>query len=45
VGRAYDLGANSYLVKPVGTDAFVDLLKTVELYWIMTNVAPSLERE
>jgi CheY-like chemotaxis protein len=43
IGRAYDLGANSYLVKPVGTEAFIDLLKTVELYWIMTNVRPSLE--
>jgi CheY-like chemotaxis protein len=43
VSRAYDLGANSYLVKPVGTDAFVDLLKTIELYWIVTNVRPGLE--
>jgi CheY-like chemotaxis protein len=43
IGRAYDLGANSYLVKPVGTDAFVDLLKTVELYWIVTNVRPGLD--
>ncbi len=36
-------GRNSYLVKPVGTDAFVDLLKTIELYWIVTNERPGLE--
>jgi DNA-binding response OmpR family regulator len=29
VKRAYDLGAKSYLVKPVGFDALVDLVKTL----------------
>jgi CheY-like chemotaxis protein len=45
VGRAYDLGANSYLVKPVGTNELIDLLKTIELYWLVTNAKPSLEAE
>lgn len=43
VNRAYDLGANSYLVKPVGSDALVDMLKTLELFWLITNTAPELE--
>jgi len=43
INRAYELGANSYLVKPVGTDAMVDMLKTVELYWLITNKAPELD--
>lgn len=42
VNRAYDLGANSYLVKPV---AFADLLKmaqTLDLYWLQLNENPAL---
>lgn len=42
VHRAYDLGANSYLVKPV---AFADLLKmaqTLDLYWLQLNEDPAL---
>lgn len=42
VNRAYDLGANSYLVKPV---AFADLLKmtqTLDLYWLQLNEDPTL---
>lgn len=35
--RAYDLGANSYLVKPVGFDALLELVKTVNLYWGALN--------
>lgn len=43
INKAYELGANSYLVKPVGTDALVDMLKTVELYWIVSNTKPDLD--
>ena len=43
INNAYDLGANSYLVKPVGSEALVDMLKTVELYWLITNNNPQLE--
>lgn len=42
INRAYELGANSYLVKPVGSDALVDLIKSVELYWLISNVNPDL---
>lgn len=37
VGRAYDLGANSYLVKPVSFDDLQRLLQSVNLYWMHTN--------
>ena len=37
VNKAYDLGANSYLVKPVGFDMLVDYAKLINLYWINTN--------
>lgn len=45
ISRAYDRGLNSYLVKPVGSDAFVDMLKTIKLYWLITNMKPDLEAE
>ena len=45
VNRAYDLGANSYLVKPVGTDALVDLLKTIETYWMFSNKRPVVSED
>jgi CheY-like chemotaxis protein len=37
IKRAYDLGANSYLVKPVGFDGLVELVKAVNHYWMTLN--------
>ncbi|HHY85352.1 MAG TPA: response regulator [Verrucomicrobia bacterium] len=37
IKRAYDLGANSYLVKPVGFDALVEVAKTISGYWAALN--------
>jgi CheY-like chemotaxis protein len=31
--RSYDLGVNSYIVKPVTFEALVDILQTLERYW------------
>lgn len=31
--RTYDLGVNSFVVKPVTFDALVDVLKTIGKYW------------
>ena len=31
--RTYDLGVNSYIVKPVTFEALVDILQTLEKYW------------
>lgn len=33
VYKSYDLGVNSYIVKPVTFEALVDILQTLEKYW------------
>jgi len=40
INRAYDLGANSYLVKPDDLETLTELIKTVDHYWIRTNTRP-----
>jgi CheY-like chemotaxis protein len=42
LNRAYELGANSYLVKPVGFDALQETMKQVNSYWGHLNQAPIL---
>ena len=37
VNRAYDLGANSYLVKPATGAALQEMVKTINAYWIGIN--------
>lgn len=37
INRAYDLGANSYLVKPLGFDALLDMVESLNLYWLVLN--------
>jgi CheY-like chemotaxis protein len=41
VDRAYELGANSYLVKPVEFDEMVHLIQRFEIYWNEINRTPS----
>jgi len=41
VDRAYELGANSYLVKPVEFDQMVHLVQRFESYWSEINRTPS----
>jgi len=36
----YNLGANSYIQKPVDFDQFRETVKTVGLYWVVTNQPP-----
>ena len=40
VVRAYDLGINSYLVKPVDSDSFMKVVKELGLYWMLLNKSP-----
>lgn len=44
VNRAYDLGVNSYLTKPVGFEALLEMVKNVNLYWLVLNEHPDLRR-
>ena len=37
---SYDCGANSYLVKPVSFEGFLDVVKQIENYWLVLNVGP-----
>lgn len=45
INLAYDLGANSYLVKPVTFDALVEMVKTLNLYWLILNRRAELGNE
>lgn len=38
VKRSYEMGAASYIVKPVEFDKFQDVVERINLYWIVTNV-------
>jgi CheY-like chemotaxis protein len=40
VRKAYDLGANSYLVKPISFDQLVDMVKMIEANWLRINIPP-----
>jgi two-component system response regulator len=37
VNKAYQLGANSYVIKPVQFDSFMDAMVRVGIYWLMVN--------
>lgn len=40
IARAYDLGANSYLVKPVEFERFIEAVGQAGLYWLLLNRPP-----
>jgi len=42
INRAYDLGVNSYLVKPTGFDTLLELVKNLNMYWLVLNEKPEL---
>lgn len=44
VNRAYTLGANSFLVKPLDFENFVETAKTLRKYWLGMNKAPTATR-
>jgi CheY-like chemotaxis protein len=40
VQTAYQLGANSYIVKPVNFENFIEVAREIELYWVLLNFPP-----
>lgn len=38
IRKAYLLGANSYIVKPVDFEKFIDVARQIELYWTVLNM-------
>ena len=42
VNRAYDLGANSYLVKPVAFESLLEMVKALNLYWMTLSERPEV---
>jgi CheY-like chemotaxis protein len=40
IQEAYELGGNSYIVKPVDFDNFVDVASQIEIYWCALNTQP-----
>lgn len=39
--ESYRLGVNSYIVKPVDFEKFMEAVKTLSLYWLLINQPPS----
>ena len=40
LARSYDLGANSYIRKPVDFSQFMEAVNQLGLYWLVLNEAP-----
>ena len=40
VKAAYDLGVNSYIVKPVDFEKFLEVVAQIEVYWCVLNQHP-----
>ena len=43
LARGYQLGANSYIVKPVDFDQFSEAVRQLGLYWVLLNQPPALK--
>jgi two-component system, response regulator len=40
ITSCYNLGANSYIVKPVNFEGFATAIKSLGFYWLLLNQAP-----
>lgn len=45
VSRAYELGVNSFIVKPVDFAAFAEVVKQIKIYWLLVNEPPFPEND
>ena len=42
IARAYDLGANSYLVKPLASTQLDEMIRALNLFWCIFNTDPEV---
>jgi CheY-like chemotaxis protein len=42
IDRAYDIGVNSYLLKPVNHNALNEMIETLNAFWLRLNCYPSI---
>ena len=42
LGQGYRLGVNSYIVKPVDFDDFIEVARSLGIYWLKLNQPPTL---
>jgi CheY-like chemotaxis protein len=42
INRAYELGVNTYLVKPAKFERLVEMMRTLQLYWLTLAEKPTL---
>ena len=40
ISRAYELGVNSFIVKPVDFISFAEVVKHIKLFWLLDNRPP-----
>jgi CheY-like chemotaxis protein len=39
--ESYQLGVNSYIIKPVSFDEFADIVSKITVYWLFLNLSPN----